>query len=45
MAKLSGNACPKLLLLATCALAMGLARPYTRSQPQKRFYYPRRNPS
>src|ERR1700678_2006222 len=27
MAKLSGNACPKLLLLATCALAMGLARP------------------
>src|SRR6202012_2390373 len=27
MAKLSGNACPKLLLLATCALAMGLGRP------------------
>jgi tetratricopeptide (TPR) repeat protein len=27
MVKLSGNACPKLLLLASCALAIGLARP------------------
>ena len=27
MAQLSGNACPKLLLLASCALAMGLVRP------------------
>jgi hypothetical protein len=27
MVKLSGDACPKLLLLASCALAMGPARP------------------
>ena len=34
--RLSGNVCPKLLLLATCALAMGLARPlYAQSTAEK----------
>ena len=37
MVKMSGNACPKLLLMASCALAMGLSSRLSAESPAEKM--------